>query len=194
MRIFAIRHGAEVSVAPSTSCPLSRGPRALIGLPISVWTGACYWREVGGPIFNSLSSFGSSRSHFALFWSFWLAISEPGWTSRKIKCHLRQRTPRRRSAGVPPAFRTRSAGVPPAFRTRSAGVPPAFRTRSAPVPRPFCTRSAPVPHPFRTGAAPVPCRCRTGAAAVVPQQRTRTGTRKQPGRRKKLGVFSVFSS
>ena len=25
----------------------------------------------------------SFRSHFPLFWSFWLAISEPGWTSRK---------------------------------------------------------------------------------------------------------------
>ena len=150
---------------PSTARPLSRGPRALIGLPISVWTGACYWREVGGPIFNSLSSFGSSRSHFALFWSFWLAISEPGWTSRKIKCHLRQRTPRRRSAGVPPAFRTRSAGVPPAFRRRSAGVPPAFRRRSEPVSLPFRTRSAPVPHRCRTGAAPVPNRCRRRSEA-----------------------------
>ena len=68
---------------------------------------------------------------------------------------LYQRTPRRRSAGVPPAFLRR----PPAFRTRSAaGVPNPFRQRSAPVPYPFrtCTRSAPVPHRFRTGAAPVP--------------------------------------
>ena len=31
-------------------------------------------------ICHGLESF---RSHFALFWSFWLAISEPGWTSRK---------------------------------------------------------------------------------------------------------------
>ena len=80
-----------------------------------------------------------------------------------------QRTPRRRSAGVPPA-------CPPAVRRRSAGGPPAFRTRSAPV-----------PHRCRTGAAPVPHRCRTGAAAVP--QRIRTGTCKQPGRRKQNWVF-----
>ena len=72
-------------------------------------------------------------------------------------------------------------------RGRRAADPPAFRRRSAPVPRPFRTRSAPVPHRCRTGAAPVPNRCRTGAAAVP--QRIRTGARKQPGRRKKLGVF-----
>ena len=38
------------------------------------------------PITNRHDSpwFESFRSHFAfLFWSFWLAISEPGWTSRK---------------------------------------------------------------------------------------------------------------
>ena len=50
-----------------------------------------------------------------------------------------QRTPRRRSTGVPPAVRRRSAGGPSAFRTRSA----------------------PVPHRCRTGAAPVPHWCRT---------------------------------
>ena len=42
--------------APSTAArPLSRGPRALIGLPFSVWTGACYWHGVGGSMFNSSS-------------------------------------------------------------------------------------------------------------------------------------------
>ena len=37
------------------------------------------------PITNRHDSpwFESFRSHFALFWSFWLAISEPGWISRK---------------------------------------------------------------------------------------------------------------
>ena len=37
------------------------------------------------PVTNRHGSswFESFRSHFALFWSFWLAISEPGWTSRK---------------------------------------------------------------------------------------------------------------
>ena len=41
------------------------------------------------PITNRHGSswFERFRSHFALFWSFWLAISEPGWTSRK-KPHL----------------------------------------------------------------------------------------------------------
>ena len=34
------------------------------------------------------SWFESFRSYFALFWSFWLAISEPGWTSRKNKPQL----------------------------------------------------------------------------------------------------------
>ena len=42
--------------APSTARPLSRGPRALVGLPFSVWTGACYWHGVGGYVFNSSSS------------------------------------------------------------------------------------------------------------------------------------------
>ena len=42
---------------PSTARPLSRGPWALIGLPFSVWTGACYWHGVGGSMFNSSSSF-----------------------------------------------------------------------------------------------------------------------------------------
>ena len=43
--------------APSTARrPLSRAPRALIGLPFSVWTGACYWHGVGGSMFNSSSS------------------------------------------------------------------------------------------------------------------------------------------
>ena len=83
-----------------------------------------------------------------------------------------QRTPRRRSAGVPPAVRRRSAGGPPAFRTRSAPMPHRYRTGAAPV-----------PHRCRTGSAPVPHRCRTGAAAIP--QRIRTGVRKQPGRRKK---------
>ena len=41
---------------PSTARPLSRGPWALIGLPFSVWTGACYWHGVGGSVFNSSSS------------------------------------------------------------------------------------------------------------------------------------------
>ena len=41
---------------PSTARPLSRGPWALIGLPFSVWTGACYWHGVGGSMFNSSSS------------------------------------------------------------------------------------------------------------------------------------------
>ena len=40
---------------PSTARPLSRGPWALIGLPFSVWTGACYWHGVGGSMFNSSS-------------------------------------------------------------------------------------------------------------------------------------------
>ena len=37
------------------------------------------------PITNRHDSswFESFRYRFALFWSFWLAISEPGWTSRK---------------------------------------------------------------------------------------------------------------
>ena len=55
---------------PSTARPLSRGPWALIGLPFSVWTGACYWHGVGGSMFNSSSlSFQSAmraepgRSH-----------------------------------------------------------------------------------------------------------------------------------
>ena len=42
------------------------------------------------PIANRHDSpwFESFRSHFALFWSFWLAISEPGWISRGKKPHL----------------------------------------------------------------------------------------------------------
>ena len=91
--------------------------------------------------------------------------------------NVSQRTPRRRSAGVPPAFRRRSAPVPHPFRT----------------PHPFRIRSAPVPHATRTGAAPVPHRCRTGAAAVP--QRTRTGTCNLQTARKAIfwGVFtSVF--
>ena len=40
---------------PSTARPLSRGPWALIGLPFSVWTGACYWHGVGGSMFDSSS-------------------------------------------------------------------------------------------------------------------------------------------
>ena len=41
---------------PSTARPFSRGARALIGLPFSVWAGACYWNGVGGSMFNSPSS------------------------------------------------------------------------------------------------------------------------------------------
>ena len=78
-----------------------------------------------------------------------------------------QRTPRRRSAGVPPAVRRRSAGGPPAFRTRSA----------------------PVPHRCRTGAAPVPHRCRRRSAAN-PHGYLQTARKAN-----KLGVFfRLFSS
>ena len=44
------------------------------------------------PITNRHDSswFENFRSHFALFWSFWLAISEPGWTSEnKIPLGIR---------------------------------------------------------------------------------------------------------
>ena len=47
------------------------------------------------PITNRHDSslFESFRSHFALFWSFWLAISEPGWTDGppEIESHLESR-------------------------------------------------------------------------------------------------------
>ena len=48
---------------------------------------------------------------------------------------FRQRTPRRRSAGVPPAVRRRSAAGPPPVRRRSARDPHRCRTGAAPVPR-----------------------------------------------------------
>ena len=35
---------------------VEEGPWALVGLPFSVWTGACYWHGVGGPRFNSSSA------------------------------------------------------------------------------------------------------------------------------------------
>ena len=54
-----------------------------------------------------------------------------------------QRTPHRRSAGVPPAFRRRSSAVPQPFRSHSEAGPHAIRTRSAPVPH-----QCRVPHPF----------------------------------------------
>ena len=41
---------------------LSRGPRALVGLPFSVWTGACYWHGVGGSVFNSQSFIHAERT------------------------------------------------------------------------------------------------------------------------------------
>ena len=56
---FSLREAAfwdvqkEAKRTPSTARPLSRGPWALIGLPVSVWTGACYWHGVGGSMFNS---------------------------------------------------------------------------------------------------------------------------------------------
>ena len=55
-----------------------RGPSQLRGV-----RGVSTNRTV--PITNRHDSswFESFRSHFALFWSFWLAISEMGWTSRK---------------------------------------------------------------------------------------------------------------
>ena len=55
-----------------------RGPSQLRGV-----RGVSTNRTV--PITNRHDSswFESFRSHFALFWSFWLAISEPGWTSRR---------------------------------------------------------------------------------------------------------------
>ena len=57
------------------------------------------------PITNRHDSswFGSFRSHFALFWSFWLAISEPEWTSPQkshLKSGLNQRD-RAKSAASP---------------------------------------------------------------------------------------------
>ena len=57
---FSLREAAFWDVQkehpPPTVRPLSRGPRALIGLPFSVWTGAYYWHGVGGSVFNSPSS------------------------------------------------------------------------------------------------------------------------------------------
>ena len=41
---------------PSTARPLPAGLRALIGLPLSVWMGACYWHGVGRSMFHSSSS------------------------------------------------------------------------------------------------------------------------------------------
>ena len=67
-------------------------------------------------------------------------VASFGHQQKKYVETAAQRTPRRRSAGVPPAVRRRSA------------------RRSAP-------RSAPVPHRCRTGAAPVPHRCRRRSAA-----------------------------
>ena len=67
-----------------------------------------------------------------------------------------QRTPRRRYAGVPPAFRRRSAGGPPAVRRRSARDPHRYRTGAAPVPHRCRTGAAPVPPPFRSESARVP--------------------------------------
>ena len=66
------------ATAPAKSEP--RGPSQLRGV-----RGVSTHRTV--PITNRHDSswFESFRSHFALFWSFWLAISEPGWNSRK-KC------------------------------------------------------------------------------------------------------------
>ena len=57
-----------------------RGPSQLQGV-----RGVSTHRTV--PITNrhDLSWFERFRSHFALFWSFRLAISEPGWTSREKK-------------------------------------------------------------------------------------------------------------
>ena len=49
--------------APSTARLLSRGPRALIRLPFSVWTGACYWHGVGWSMFNSSSALARTRQH-----------------------------------------------------------------------------------------------------------------------------------
>ena len=49
------------------------------------------------PITNRHDSpwFESVRSHFALFWSFWLAISEPGWTSpQKVPTGVRLKSTR----------------------------------------------------------------------------------------------------
>ena len=48
---------------PSTTRPLSRGPWALIRLPFSVWTGACYWHGVGWSMFNSSSALARTRQH-----------------------------------------------------------------------------------------------------------------------------------
>ena len=47
--------GCPKKKTPSTARPLSRGPPSLIGLPFSVWTGACYWHGVGGYVFNAPS-------------------------------------------------------------------------------------------------------------------------------------------
>ena len=74
----------------------------------------------------------------------------------------KQRTPRRRSAGVPPAFRRRSAGVPHAIRTGAAPVP------------------QPVPHRCRTGAAPAPPPFRSGSARALANS---------PEGEKKIGYF-----
>ena len=63
---------------------------------------------------------GGKRRHFALFWSFWLAISEPGWTSQK-KFHLEsglnqrdQAKSRKRYVGSFPGARSKTStwGVP----------------------------------------------------------------------------------
>ena len=65
--------------APSTARPLSRGPWALIGLPFSVWTGACYWHGVGGSMFNSSSSDtpGSRIKAPAVEKFAWLPVGDP---------------------------------------------------------------------------------------------------------------------
>ena len=78
-----------------------------------------------------------------------------------------------------------SEDAAPQIRRRSAGVPPAFRTPFRPVPHPFRTRSARDPHRCRTGAAPVPHR-----SAVRP---FRSGSARVPANspegEKKVGCF-----
>ena len=159
--------------APSTARPLSRGPRALIGLPFSVRTGACYWHGVGGSMFNSSSSVPHRcRRRSAVFATDPQRIhtagtrKQPGRRETKLGVFFVflvfcafggcfcvflgvfcQKTPRRTSAGVPHATR------------RS-------ELCSALDPHLICTCAELVPHLCRTCAALVPHLCRTCAALV----------------------------
>ena len=90
-------------------------------------------------------------------------VASFGHQQKKYVETAAQRTPRRRSADVPPAVRRRSARDPNRFRTGSEPVPRRCRTAGA----------APVPPPFRSESARVP--------ANSPEA----------GRRKKWVFFSV---